>query len=370
VRRILLSVLVAALVAAPASLALDRGQTRALVRVAVQLSGLSERRPVRVVAVPARDFEQRRIAVLDRAYPRAARAHDERVLHALGLTGDLRRAYFVANSGNGVYDARTGTAFVRAGAAERSAGLRTAVQALEDQHFGLGRVARLPGDARLAADAAFDGYADLAIRGVLGRAATPRAGSRLGRFLALERNLAASAGMSFVSDLRRVGGSKVALGGLRRLPATTEQVLHLDKYLEREPAARVALPAAAAGLRLRGAGTFGELDVRALLAVFRVPRLDRAATGWGGGRTARYTGPAGEAVAVALTWDTALDAAQWEAAAMQYIRAAFPGSRTAVAFDRSGRRTSLVAGPDLSHAEALARALAGGSRELSTSSRD
>ena len=102
------------------------------------------------------------------------------------------------------------------------------------------------------------------------------------------------------------------------------------------------------------------LAVRTLLAVFGVPRIDRAGTGWGGGRTARYTGNGGEAVALVLTWDTALDAAQWAAAVPGYLKAAFgtPASR-AVAFERSGRRTALVVGPDLARARALAHALTG-----------
>ena len=50
----------------------------------------------------------------------------------------------------------------------------------------------------------------------------------------------------------------------------------------------IVLPVDAAGLTLTGDDTFGELDVRALLAVFGVPRLDRAGEGWGGGRSAIY----------------------------------------------------------------------------------
>ena len=359
-RKILLIAAAAALVAAPASLGLDRAETRAVVRLAVRLSGLSERQQVRVVAVPSRRFDRLHAGVLDRAYPRRALVHDERVFRALGLGGGLRQTYLVVHADNGVYDPRTRTAYVRAGATERSAALRAAVHALEDQHFGLGRLARLPGrDARLAATAAFEGYAALATRSLLGARQAPPARSRLGRFLALERRASETGGRRFAADLRHLGGPKVALGGLRRLPATTEQVLHLDKYLEREPAVRVALPAAAAGFRLREAGTFGELDVRTLLDVFRVPRSARAASGWGGGRSARYAGRAGDAVALSLTWDTALDAAQWGAAAAQYARIAFAGSRSAIALDRSGRRTSLVVGSDRTGAEALARALTG-----------
>jgi hypothetical protein len=378
VRRLVLIGTVAALVAAPVSLGLDRAQSRALVRVAVRLSGLSERQPVRVVVERPASFERRRSALLDRAYPRSAQAYDERVYRALGLTaaraGVLRRTLLAVHDEAGAYDPGTRTAYVRQGRDERSAALHQAVHALLDQNFRLTRVRGLRGhDAKVAATAAFEGYAELATRPLLGAGRPARRGSRLARFLELERGFTESVGLRLVADLRNLGGSVVALGALRRLPATTEQVFHLDKYLEREPAAAVSLPSAAAGLKLREAGTFGELDVRALLAVFGVPHLDRVGAGWGGGRTARYVRPGGEAVAVALAWDTEADAAQWAGAVALYVRAAFgaparascsatscwqAGSR-AVVFDRSGRRTAIVVGAELGRADALARAITG-----------
>ena len=93
---------------------------------------------------------------------------------------------------------------------------------------------------------------------------------------------------------------------LRRFPATTEQVFHLDKFLQRERAVPIVLPDAVEDLQLGSTGTFGELDVRALLAVFGVPGLDAAATGWGGGRSAVYrdAATATAAVLVALDWDS------------------------------------------------------------------
>lgn len=353
---------VAALVAAPVSLGLDRAQSRAIVRVAVKLSGLREQEPVRIVAERRDRFERRRVSVLGRSYPRSALAHDERVYRALGLAsgpaGVLRRTWLAVQTGPGVYDPRSRTAYVRAGATERTAALREATHALLDQNFRLGRIAGRGHDARLAATAAFEGYTELATRAVLGPRRPARANTRLARFLELERGFTESVGLRLISDLRNLGGSTVALGALRRLPATTEQVFHLDKYLEREPAARVALPATAAGLRLREAGTFGELDVRALLAAFGVPGLDRAGSGWGGGRTARYAGAGGEAIALVLNWDTALDAAQWAAAVAVYVKAAFgTAASKAVAFERSGRRTALVVGSDLGLAKGLAQVL-------------
>ena len=91
----------------------------------------------------------------------------------------------------------------------------------------------------------------------------------------------------------------------------------------------IVLPDDVEDLQLGSTSTFGELDVRALLAVFRVPGLDAAATGWGGGRSAVYrdAATATEAVLVALDWDSEVDAAQWATAAATYVEAAF-GERT------------------------------------------
>ena len=147
---------------------------------------------------------------------------------------------------------------------------------------------------------------------------------------ASRRGFVTTVGRRFAVDLRNLGGNRAVWSSLRRFPETTEQVFHLHKFLERERPLPIVLPVDAAGLRLASDGSFGELDVRSLLAVFRVPRLDRAASGWGGGRTALYRAGGREAVAVALEWDTELDAAQWADAAAAYVRTAFRGATAAV----------------------------------------
>jgi hypothetical protein len=368
----------AVLVSAPAAGALDAPETKALVRVAVRLSGLSAREPVRVVVERPARFRQRRVALLDRMYPRAAQRHDETVYRALGLAagkqGELRRTLLGLEDPMGVYDPASRTAYVRAGAGERTAALHAIVHALQDQHADLGRLQRLPGnDARLAALASVEGYAALATQALAHAHRASQGGTRLRRFVAMKHGFVSSVGLRFTADLRYLGGSKVAIDSLRRLPVTTEQVFHLDKYLERERAVPISLPSELGGLRLAASGTFGELDVRALLAAFGVQRRDRAATGWGGGRTARYVGGSGGAVVIALDWDTPLDAAQWAQAVTVYVGKAFGGSTPesiacaasrcwrigsrAIAFDRSGRRTALVIGADLAPVEAAARAI-------------
>jgi hypothetical protein len=373
--RPLLALLVTALIAAPGAGALDRKQTEALLRLAVKATGLSARAPVRIVVQPRPLFRQQRAKLFDRDYPRAVQAHDEAVYRGLGLLsggrGTLRKALLALDTRSGVYDPVARTAYVQAGRGERGASLRQLVHTLQDQHFDLSRVRRLRGgrDATVAATAAIEGHASL----LLGGPAAPKTdtGSRLTRFLVLERGFAPTVGLRLAADLRNLGGTTAVRSALRRFPATTEQVFHLDKFLEHEPASKLVLPANAAGMQLRTAGTFGELDVRALLAVFGVPRLDAAAAGWGGGRSAVYRDATTEAILVALNWDSAADTVQWGAAATAYVKVAFGAaiptecaastcwilSGRTIAFDRLGVHTALVVAADTRHAEELARAV-------------
>lgn len=376
--------LVVTLIAAPTAAALDREQTQALIRIAQKASGLSARAQVRVVVERPARFKQRRVRLLDRAYPRAALEYDESIYRALGLAaggrGVLRTTLIAIENRRGLYDPVARTAFVQAGTGERATALHEVVHALQDQHYDLRRVNRLTGDndASRAALAVVEGHAQL-VAGVLAvRRTASHSGPKLTRFLELERGFDSTVGLRFAAELRNLGGNRALLGALSRFPTTSEQVFHLDKYLERERATPIVLPVDAAGMTLAGDGTFGELDVRALLAVFGVPRLDHAGNGWGGGRTALYRDGAGTAVLVALDWDTELDAREWAEAITIYVNEAFdaasPGLPTpaacaadvcwqlggrSIAFSRDGARTSLAIGDSLETAAALARATLG-----------
>ncbi len=372
--RSLIAIVVAVLIAAPGAVAIDGKQAQALLRLAVKATGLTAREPVRIVAEPRVRFRQRRVTLFDRGYPRATQAHDEKVYRALGLltggTGTLRKALLALDTRPGLYDPVARTAYVQTGKGERAAALRQLVHALQDQHFDLKRVRRLTGsrDATLAAAAAIEGHASLRLGAP--PAPVPGAGSRLTRFLVLERGFESTVGLRLAADLHNLGGTAAVRSALRRFPATTEQVFHLDKFLQRERAAPIVLPDEVEGLRLRSTGTFGELDVRALLAVFGVPQLDAAATGWGGGRSAVYRDATTEAVLVALDWDSEVNAAQWATAAAGYVEAAFGdgvltecsasscwvSSGRTIAFDRLGIHTALVVAADVRHAGELARA--------------
>ena len=198
------------------------------------------------------------------------------------------------------------------------------VRALVDQNFNLRRITKLrvrDHDRAIAAKSIVAGTAALAS----GVSASPVRGTPLERFVELESGLAA--GKALAKELRYLGGSRALASALRLFPQTTEQLLHIDKFLERERALTVRLPTRIGDWRLSTSETFGELDVRSLLRVFGVPNAIAAAEGWGGGRIGLYVSPTGQTTAaLALQWDTVADSAEWRDAVTRYVEAAFPGA--------------------------------------------
>ena len=361
----------------------------ALVRTASKLSGLPAKSTPRVVVLAQAAMQQEAVRVLDRDYPPEQQAYDEMLYRALGLLSEDQtlRPLLARQAGStlGFYDALRRTVYVRAGATQRRL-LRELVHALQDQSFDLRRLAGVRGrgrDAALAGTAAVDGHAFFATNVLAGldldRLAAGRSGPRIGDFLALEAGFANATGVRFVSTLQNLGGRRAIFTALRRFPESTEQIFHIDAFLRREPAVAIALPTALGKFGRAREDTFGELDVRALLAVFGVPRLDRVGEGWGGGRTGLYRDPSGrQSVVLALDWDEAVDADQWAEAVTRYVNEAFdadrPGSPATtpcgatvcwsvggrdIAFQRSGVRTALVFGPSVADASSIAQQVLG-----------
>jgi hypothetical protein len=182
------------------------------------------------------------------------------------------------------------------------------VRALVDQNFGLRRIDRLRShdrDAALAAEAVVEGTAALAA-GI--RARAPR-GTPLERFLQLEAASGPGPGRALAAKLRYPGGTRAVASALRMFPQTTEQLLHVDKFFERERALPIRVPSQIGDETLIGSETFGELDLRNLLRAFRIPAADTVAAGWGGGRLALYRSAAGDyTAALELRWDSVADA--------------------------------------------------------------
>ena len=102
-----------------------------------------------------------------------------------------------------------------------------------------------------------------------------------------------------------------------RPPASTEQVLHPDKYLSGEAPMIVELPDAAAALGEGWEEVYGNVMGEFFLRTYLETRLGQGvansiAQGWGGDRYALLSGPGREyALASLIVWDTAEDAREF-----------------------------------------------------------
>jgi len=130
-----------------------------------------------------------------------------------------------------------------------------------------------------------------------------------------------TAGQEFVTRLEGSGGSAAVDAVFRAPPASTEQILHVDKFQSREAPVSVSAPAliTALGSGWRGmpADTLGEAMIGYWLQALGVgdSAAHQAAAGWGGDRLVAASGPGGSlAVAWRIAWDTPADAMQFAAA--------------------------------------------------------
>jgi hypothetical protein len=215
--------------------------------------------------------------------------------------------------------------------------------ALQDQHYDLTRLEKWPkhdGDARLAMQALVEGDATLVMSrytaknpmrflGVL--ASSLKAGNSSPTFNNAPRFLKDSLtfpyvkGLDFVNSLYRMGGWKVVSDAYYNLPQSSEQILHVDKYLDGEAPVEVKLrdltPTLGAGWTLLDHDVNGEIG---LFYVLAEPLKDdrateAAAAGWAGDRYSVYRGPKGVLVVQDTRWDSPKEAQQWREA---YARAA------------------------------------------------
>lgn len=221
--------------------------------------------------------------------------------------------------------------------------------ALQAQHFVAPNFARLPGeDARLARLALFEGDAMLTMLAYQAQQGFMPLGRRLamasgqaGDIATFERasgladeseamsaltrarlEFPYASGLNFVSELYRAGGFALVNRSFEQAPASTEQVLHPERYLAGDEPVSVAEPSVPQGYRAVARGTVGELLTRlALSACVKTPDAIRAAEGWGGDtfQIVEKDGLAG--LLWATTWDTAEDAREFERAVRELSKA-------------------------------------------------
>jgi hypothetical protein len=129
-------------------------------------------------------------------------------------------------------------------------------------------------------------------------------------------------GFGFVQTFNGTGGWDAVNSLYARMPESTEQILHPEKYRAAEAPVQVALPADLAtrlgtGWKVAAQDTLGELQIGIWLREGGVDSAtaDAAAAGWGGDRLAVLEGPGGDwAVAIETAWDTKRDADEFDGA--------------------------------------------------------
>jgi len=247
------------------------------------------------------------------------------------------------------------------GAAEKVTFAHEFTHALQDQSFGLdgidvdavgqgdrslGRLALVEGDATLLMSRWLTEHLDPADLGELLKV-DPEAQAQLERMPAILRETLLfpyQQGLIFANGIWARGGWEAVDQAYERLPDSTEQVLHPEKYEAREMPVEVKLDAGALA-KAMGAGwsgtpedTLGEFQLSVWLrenGVKALPAND-AAAGWGGDRLAYLRGPDDSyALVLRTAWDTAADAAEFLAAA-KAAASNMPGVAEARAVPRPG----------------------------------
>jgi hypothetical protein len=243
------------------------------------------------------------------------------------------------------------------------------VHALQDQHYGLEKLLTFANDAgdwqsavhALAEGDATSAMIDAMFAGKGGKAPDlPDAMMDLQGALStgsvqqvpaiIKRSVVAPYvdGLSFVNSLRRRGGWAAVDAVWQRLPSSTEQLLHLEKYDANEIA--TVLPALAAPNstleQLTYSDIYGEETLRVLFEEWMPARVAHAAAaGWGGDRISTFSDGSRTAVAWIIRYDS-------DAAAGAGLRAFARGvlAPEDQAIDSRGRLTEFISASEAGRA--------------------
>jgi hypothetical protein len=188
-------------------------------------------------------------------------------------------------------------------------------------------------------------------------------------------------GSAWATQLYQRGGWEMVSRAFTKLPQSSEQILHADKYFAYEAPQRVALPdfrnILGPGWKRIDYDVNGEWGCYLILDEFLNDAAEskQATAGWGGDRYALYeTGKPDEAFIVQLTaWDTPVDAREFFEAYAKRTAKRYPGAKEskttydriewqtengAAALELRGSRVAVVEGvPASVGADTLLRAI-------------
>lgn len=341
--------------------------------------------PVAVQPVSAEEIAGKLESAFDETYPRAF--YDRRTVawQTLGVIPrdvTIRDALLAFQTGQvvGFYNPLDGELVYRADGdldvVERVTLAHELTHAIDDQHFDLERIdaitARCRDEAFQAALGAVEGSAQFfAVRvlfefppvdgdfGDLGGSGGVPDG--VPPFIADQLLWPYTAGQAFVTALESRGGIGEVDEALRTFPASTEQIMHPERY----PSDRPTTVAVADISEVLGPG-WGDLDVMqvgeswiaSMLELRLEPSVaDAAAAGWDGGIYRAFTDGTEAVVVVTTAWDTRTDADAFARAVREWFEAG--GQRVTVGPVAGGQVTFAVATTDESRVlDSLAAAVA------------
>ena len=162
-----------------------------------------------------------------------------------------------------------------------------------------------------------------------------------------------TSGLTMVSSAQAKGGWTAVDALYGKPPASTEQVLHPDKYAAGEPPIAVTFPKDLAarlgtGWTVAMEDTLGEFELSVWLKTagnLDPATVSTASTGWGGDRVALVTNGDRAGAVIDTRWDTPQDAAEFAAAAQTALDAV-GGNHALIAIAGTDRVTLFVATDD------------------------
>jgi hypothetical protein len=191
------------------------------------------------------------------------------------------------------------------------------------------------------------------VRGLSGAVTAPMKGTELASAPAIVRVSLMSAyvdGLSFAAALHGAGGFQRVNRAYAELPASSEHVLHPERYARHEPVQRIGLPQPAAMLgpehTLVVEDTLGELELAVYFAQGAGEVVGRrAADGWSGDRVYVYRDGQKQLSAVWITtWDDERQAIEAERAALAVRNAQPSAARAGHAVFREDRAVLIARG--------------------------
>lgn len=385
----------------------DNAQFDAIAGAASRLRKLSIESDIREDYLTRDQLRSRLVRNLNKDYPAEEARTDERVLKAFGLipeNTDLRKLLLDVYTEQiaGFYDTDTNQMYVistgkKLNALGEITYAHEVTHALQDQHFDLDRLTKRfedkNDDGSLAVTSLVEGDATLLQSQYL--ISKPELIGKLGQALRDEQlstqqldnapplisetlTFPYEAGQNFVTTLYQQGSWRAVDSAYSDPPTSTEQILHPDKYTDRDEPTEVRLPdlssTLGSGWKKVEENLWGEFQTRIMLEGKGQPAAQArtAAEGWDGDEFALYTKGSDEVVAWQTVWDSEKDAGEFAAALRAYDEARFkasysdrgagvlfmpiPDGRVAI-LKEAGNRASYVLAPSAALATQIAGSL-------------